>query len=158
MEPGFDCVFVRSSFPRRAAPSVHVRLHVVQHVSQRVLDHSSPAHIAHLSVRGKKQTTEDQTTADVSERFVRMWISKGALTGWYFRSFGGCLKCGPKLTDTWKETGWSLTNWRKNEQEAGKSPTQPVCNWPCSSCRVRWRGSRGLQTGFHKQHLGSLRF
>lgn len=49
------------SFPWRAAPSVNVRLHVVQHVGQCVFDHSSPAHVAHL--RGdaeKKETATDE--------------------------------------------------------------------------------------------------
>lgn len=41
-------------FPRRAASSIHVCLYVVQHVSQRVLDDSSPAHVTHLT--GKTHT------------------------------------------------------------------------------------------------------
>lgn len=90
---------VRSAFPRRAASSVHVRLHVVQHVSQRVFDHSSPAHVAHLRGGNNKKTDQTKARGGVGV-FVRSEVFTEALTGWYLRSFGGCLNCGPKLTDT----------------------------------------------------------
>lgn len=45
-------------FPRGAAPPVHVRHHVVQHVRQRVLDHGSPTHVAHL--RGDEEKEEQK--------------------------------------------------------------------------------------------------
>lgn len=102
-------------FPRGAAPPVHVRHHVVQHVRQRVLDHGSPAHVAHL--RGDEEKEEQKKKVWIEN--MKIWIhtskevsctlatSSGrgrreALTGWYLRSFGGCLKCGPKLTETLK--------------------------------------------------------
>lgn len=51
---GFLCtefsIFMCSSFPWRATSSVHIRLHVVQHISQCVFDHSSPAHVTHRLV------------------------------------------------------------------------------------------------------------
>lgn len=94
-----------SSFPRRAAPSVHIRLHMVQHVSQSVFDHSAPAHVTHL--RRREENNHRGLIIQLSVRCVtwaRTWFFTDALTGWYLRSFGGYLKCGPKLTDTWKET------------------------------------------------------
>lgn len=139
MEPGFDCVFVRSSFPRRAAPSVHVRLHVVQHVSQRVLDHSSPAHIAHLSVRGKKQTTEDQTTADVSERFVRMWISKRSSHRLVLQVLWRVFEMWPKIDRHLKRDGVevNLTEGKTNRKQENHQHN------PCVTDRaalVEWDG------------------
>lgn len=82
-------------FPRRASSSVHVRLYMVQHVGQCVLNDGSPAHVTHLT--GKTHTHRFKTKS------WDIWESESSLhqlTGWYFRSFGGCLKCGPKLTDT----------------------------------------------------------
>lgn len=59
---GKVCV-LPSPFPGRAASSVHVRLHVVQHVGQRVLNDSSPAHIAHLA--GKNTRVKTQVARDL---------------------------------------------------------------------------------------------
>ena len=51
---------VRSAFPRGATTAVHVRLHVVQHVRQSVLDHRAPAHVTHLEDRAEKEKTKWQ--------------------------------------------------------------------------------------------------
>lgn len=46
----------------------------------------------------------DNSSVDVSIRFVKSSGRGGeSLTGWYLMSFGGYLKWGPKLTETWKE-------------------------------------------------------
>lgn len=82
-------------FPRRAASSIHVCLYVVQHVSQRVLNDSSPAHVTHLT--GKTHT---HRLKNKPQDICESESSLQQLTGWCFRSLGGCLKCGPKLTDT----------------------------------------------------------
>lgn len=92
-------------FPRRAASSIHVRHHMVQHVGQCVFYHGSPAHVTHLG--WDEETSKDNILMPTEKPAVR-WRHLVAevetkvfiLTGWYLRSFGGCLKCGPKLTET----------------------------------------------------------
>lgn len=42
-----------STFPRWAPPAVYIRLHVVQHVCQRVFNDCSPTHVTHLRIHDK---------------------------------------------------------------------------------------------------------
>lgn len=144
------------TFPRGAASPVHVRHHVVQHVGQRVFYHGSPAHVTHLRW-GKKKAKNINLHPQRSKLYVgdiqRSEVEgrQDVLTGWYLRSFGGCLKCGPKLTETWKRMcvkTWTYMKVRK------KKP----CDSLCSSCTGRLLGSRVLQTDPHRQRLGSLHF
>lgn len=79
-----------------------------------------------------------------------------ALTGWYLTSFGGYLKWGPKLTETWREVRVYLKKTLPT-LKTNKSSNVHVYSL-CSSCIVRWQGSRCPQTGFQRQHLGSLHF
>lgn len=55
-----------SSFPRGAAPSIHLRLHVVQRVSQGMFDDCSPPHVTHLSgVQGKTLIADNSNGAQL---------------------------------------------------------------------------------------------
>lgn len=60
-----------SSLPWRTTSSIHISLHMVQHVSQSVFDHSSPAHVTHLKVI--KQW--------LRESFKIIWRKLGILKG-----------------------------------------------------------------------------
>lgn len=124
------------AFPRRAASAVHVCHHVVQHVGQRVLDHGSPAHVTHLMGQRKEQKTinlhpqrGELCIGDL--QWMEEEKQQDALTGWYLRSFGGCLKWGPKLTETWKK--------------------KKVCvkTYTCFFCFVFLRGRKGKSQATH---------
>lgn len=108
---GWECVCVLnskpcSSFPWRAASSVHVRLNVVQHVSQCVFNHSSPAHVTHLREGKKNNHRSNDNSVNVSVKFV-LWTKEQKL------SPAGTL--GPS------EGVWNVAqNWQTPEKRENK--------------------------------------
>lgn len=105
---------VYSSFPRRTASTVNLRLNMVKHIGQSVFYHSSPAHVTHLkqTPRGLDIRGSVVSSKMLFQRRKQKWHL--CLTGWYFTSLGGCLKWGPKLTDTYKKTQAILNNKNEN--------------------------------------------
>lgn len=70
------------------------------------------------------QVWSKSSPVNVSVRSVKssgkVCESPEALTGWYLTSFGGYLKCGPKLTETWKDTKVyfsRLEKWIKHKKQ-----------------------------------------
>lgn len=88
---------------------------------------------------GKKKTTEDQTTADVSERFVMMWISKRSSHRLVLQVLWRVFKMWPKIDRHLKRDGVevNLTEGKTNRKQENHQHN------PCVTDRaalVEWDG------------------
>ena len=130
-----------SPFPRRAASSVHVCLHVVQHVSQCVLNDSAPAHVTHLA--GKTHARH--------KRFAMIRRFSALTHRLELQVLRRMFKMWPKIDRYLKKENFYFQKWKTKVKKA-EHRLYSLCN----SCKGRLQESRGLQRGFRRQHLDLL--